>query len=226
MATRSAAAVAERETETTLPKTMKAVRIHGYGGPDMLRYEDAPCPRPAAGEIVVRVHAAGVNPVDWKVREGYLKDFMPRTFPMIPGWDFSGVVAATGPGASRLHEGDEVYSRPDLARDGTYAEYIAVKETEVGAEAQVARSHARGRRSAGLPDGLASPVRRGQHRPRPAGADPCGRRRRRHLRRPVGQVERGLRHRHGLAAEPRLRAGARRRRSDRLYDHPLRGRGP
>ena len=91
----------------------------------------APCPRPAAGEIVARVYAAGVNPVDWKLREGYLKNIMPRTFPLIPGWDFSGVVAATGQGVSRLREGYEVYSRPDLARDGAYAEYIAVKETEV-----------------------------------------------------------------------------------------------
>ncbi len=131
MALQSTAAVAERETETRLPKTMKAVRIHGYGGPDVLRWEDAPCPRPAAGEIVARVYAAAVNPVDWKVREGYLKEFMPRTFPMIPGWDFSGVVAATGPGVSRLREGDAVYSRPDLARDGAYAEYITVRETEV-----------------------------------------------------------------------------------------------
>jgi NADPH:quinone reductase-like Zn-dependent oxidoreductase len=131
MAMRSTGAVAERETGTKLPTTMKAVRIHGYGGPDTLRWEDAPCPRPAAGEIVVRVHAAGVNPVDWKVREGYLKEIMPRTFPMIPGWDFSGVVAATGSGVRRLREGDEVYSRPDLARDGAYAEYIAVKEAEV-----------------------------------------------------------------------------------------------
>jgi NADPH:quinone reductase-like Zn-dependent oxidoreductase len=97
----------------------------------VLRWEDAPCPRPAAGEIVARVYAAGVNPVDWKLREGYLKNMMPRTFPLIPGWDFSGVVAATGQGVSRLREGDAVYSRPDLARDGAYAEYIAVKETEV-----------------------------------------------------------------------------------------------
>jgi NADPH:quinone reductase-like Zn-dependent oxidoreductase len=131
MALQSSGAVAERDTQTALPKTMKAVRIHGYGGPEVLRFEDAPCPRPAAGEIVVRVHAAGVNPVDWKVREGYLKDFMPRTFPMVPGWDFSGVVAALGSGASRFHPGDEVYSRPDLARDGADAEYITVKETEV-----------------------------------------------------------------------------------------------
>ena len=64
---------ARRDEVQSLPKTMKAVRIHGYGGPEVLELEEAACPRPAAGEILVRVHAAGVNPVDWKVREGHLK---------------------------------------------------------------------------------------------------------------------------------------------------------
>jgi NADPH:quinone reductase-like Zn-dependent oxidoreductase len=107
------------------------VRIHGYGGPEVLKLEEVACPRPAAGEVLVRVHAAGVNPVDWKVREGQLKDFLKHRLPLVPGWDFSGVVAAAGPGAGRFHKGDEVYSRPDLARDGAYAEYIVAKEAEV-----------------------------------------------------------------------------------------------
>ena len=51
--------------------TMKAVRIHHYGGPEALRYEDVPRPQPGAGEVLIRIHAAGVNPVDWKIREGY-----------------------------------------------------------------------------------------------------------------------------------------------------------
>ena len=110
---------------------MKAVRIHGYGGPEVLTLEEAACPRPAAGEILVRVHAAGVNPVDWKVREGHLKTLLQHRFPLIPGWDFSGVVVAAGPGAGRFRKGEEVYSRPDLARDGAYAEYIVVREAEV-----------------------------------------------------------------------------------------------
>jgi NADPH:quinone reductase-like Zn-dependent oxidoreductase len=130
MAMQSSAAVAEREP-ATLPKTMKAVRIHAYGGPEVLQCEDAPCPRPGRGELLVRVHAAGVNPVDWKVREGHLSYFLKYPLPMVPGWDFSGVVAMRGPGAERLHEGDEVYARPDLGRDGTYAQYIAVRESEV-----------------------------------------------------------------------------------------------
>jgi len=111
--------------------TMKAVRIHGYGGPEVLRYEDAPKPQVGPGEVLIRVHAAGVNPVDWKVRTGYAKDRLKYTMPFIPGWDVSGVVEATGSGVARLKTGDEVYSRPDIARDGAYAEYIVVKESEV-----------------------------------------------------------------------------------------------
>lgn len=112
-------------------KTMKAVRIHTYGGPEVLKYEEAPRPEPSAGEVLVRVHAAGVNPVDWKIREGYLKAYLPHSLPLILGWDVSGVVESTGPGVTRLKAGDEVYSRPDIARDGAYAEYIVVREAEV-----------------------------------------------------------------------------------------------
>ncbi|HUL12015.1 MAG TPA: NADP-dependent oxidoreductase [Methylococcaceae bacterium] len=111
--------------------TMKAVRIHAYGGPEVLRYEEVLRPEPGPGEVLIRVHAAGVNPVDWKIREGYLKQMLHHSLPLIPGWDVSGVVAAMGPGAVRLKAGDEVYSRPDIARDGAYAEYIVVGETEV-----------------------------------------------------------------------------------------------
>lgn len=106
--------------------------MHGYGGPEVLRYEDAPRPEPAAGEVLVRVHAAAVNPVDWKIRAGYLKGFMDYPMPLILGWDFSGVVEAAGTGAGEWKKGDEVYARPDIRRNGAYAEYIAVKASEVG----------------------------------------------------------------------------------------------
>ena len=112
-------------------ETMKAVRIHDYGGPEVLRYEDAPRPTPGPGEVLIQVRAAGVNPVDWKIREGYLKQRVKHSLPLILGWDLSGVVEATGPGVTRLKAGDEVYSRPDLARNGSYAQYIVVKEPEV-----------------------------------------------------------------------------------------------
>jgi len=110
---------------------MKAVRIHSYGGPEVLKYEEVPRPEPGPGELLIRVHAAGVNPVDWKIREGYLKAMLHHSLPLIPGWDVSGVVEATGSGVVRLKAGDEVYSRPDLARDGAYADYIVVREVEV-----------------------------------------------------------------------------------------------
>lgn len=111
--------------------TMKAVRIHEYGGPEVLKYEDAPRPTPSAGEVLIRVHATSVNPVDVAIRQGHFKDRMKRAMPFIPGWDVSGVVEAAGSGATRLKVGDEVYSRPDLARDGAYAQYIAVRQSEV-----------------------------------------------------------------------------------------------
>lgn len=110
---------------------MKAVRVHEYGGPEVLRYEDAPRPSPVSGEVLIRVHATSVNPVDIAIRQGVFKERMKYTMPMIPGWDVSGVVESAGPGATRLKPGDEVYSRPDLARDGAYAEYIVVRESEV-----------------------------------------------------------------------------------------------
>jgi NADPH:quinone reductase-like Zn-dependent oxidoreductase len=112
-------------------ENMKAVRIHNYGSPEVLKFEDAPRPTPGPGEVLVRIHAAAVNPVDWKIRKGYLKDRIQYQLPFIPGWDFSGVVEATGPGVSRLKKGDEVYARPDIARNGAYAEYIVAKESEV-----------------------------------------------------------------------------------------------
>lgn len=112
-------------------KTMKAVRIHSYGGPEVLSYEEAPRPIPKVGEVLVKVHAAGVNPVDWKIREGQLKDMMHHTFPLVLGWDVSGVIEESGPGGTRFRPGDEVYSRPDLTQDGSYAEYIVIKESEV-----------------------------------------------------------------------------------------------
>jgi len=109
---------------------MKTVRIHNYGSKDILRYEDAPVPEIDADEILVRVVAAAVNPVDWKIREGYLKGKLPHAFPLTLGWDVAGVVDAVGRNVQRFSPGDAVYSRPDLARNGTYAEYVAIRENE------------------------------------------------------------------------------------------------
>jgi len=110
---------------------MKAVCIYSYGGPEVLVYEDAPRPHPDDGEVLIRVHAAGINPVDWKIREGHLKEMLHHTLPLVLGWDVSGVVEALGSGVTRLKVGDEVFSRPDISRDGAYAEFIVIKESEV-----------------------------------------------------------------------------------------------
>ena len=112
-------------------RTMKSVCIYSYGGPEVLVYEDAPRPHPDAGEVLVRVHAAGINPVDWKIREGHLKEMLHHTFPLVLGWDVSGVIEALGTGITRLKVGDEVFSRPDIARDGAYAEFIVIRESEL-----------------------------------------------------------------------------------------------
>lgn len=110
---------------------MKAVRIHSYNGPGVLVYEDVPRPRPDTGEVRIRIHAAGVNPVDWKIREGHLRDMLQHKLPLILGWDLSGVVESVGEGVTRFKVNDEVFSRPDISRDGAYAEYITVRESEV-----------------------------------------------------------------------------------------------
>jgi NADPH:quinone reductase-like Zn-dependent oxidoreductase len=110
---------------------MKAVCIYTYGGPEVLVYEDAPRPHPDDGEVLVRVHAAAINPVDWKIREGHLKEQLHHTLPLVLGWDVSGVVEGLGSGLTRLKLGDEVFSRPDISRDGAYAEFIAIRESEV-----------------------------------------------------------------------------------------------
>jgi NADPH:quinone reductase-like Zn-dependent oxidoreductase len=99
-------------------ENMKAVRVHNYSGPEVLRFEDAPRPTPSSGELLIRVHAASVNPIDWKVRAGYMKDYIPLPLPFIPGWDVSGVVEAVGSGVTKFKKGDELYARPDITAHG------------------------------------------------------------------------------------------------------------
>src|SRR5262249_16831146 len=111
--------------------TMKAVRIHGYGGPDALVYEDVPVPTPGTGQVLLRVRAAGVNPVDWKIRDGSLQGMFGHRLPLTLGWDVAGVVEAAGPGVSRLRPGDQVFAYLALNRDGAYAEYAVGLEGEV-----------------------------------------------------------------------------------------------
>jgi len=114
-----------------MTNTQKAVRIHSYGNASVLAYEDAPIPTVTGEDVLVKIHATSINPVDWKVREGYLKDFIPHKLPLILGWDLAGEIVAMGEQVKDWNVGDAVYSRPDIARDGTYAEYIAVRASEL-----------------------------------------------------------------------------------------------
>ncbi len=106
---------------------MKAIRIHDYGEADVLTYEDAPMPKPTADGMLIKIHAAGVNPVDWKVRKGLMRTIRPLQFPAIMGSDIAGTVALVGPLVTRFKEGDQVISRVD----GAYAEFAAAKTDAV-----------------------------------------------------------------------------------------------
>jgi len=115
---------------------MKAVRIHGHGGPEALVWEDAPRPVPGPGEILVRVAAAGVNPADYKHRNGMFRDFVPYVFPKILGYDVAGTVEAhgrdaggpeiEGPDSGRPAPGTRVFAMLDPLTAGGYAQYVAV----------------------------------------------------------------------------------------------------
>jgi NADPH:quinone reductase-like Zn-dependent oxidoreductase len=114
----------------TSPSTMKAIVVHEFGGPEVLRYEDTPKPAPKENEMLIRVIAAGVNPVDDGLRSGhYSKYFGPKP-PFTPGSDIAGVVEKTGTQITKLKVGDAVYAYLDLNRGGGYAEYALANEKE------------------------------------------------------------------------------------------------
>ncbi|MGV9339401.1 NADP-dependent oxidoreductase [Streptomyces sp. NPDC003688] len=106
---------------------MKAISYRRYGGPEVLEYGERPEPKLGPDQVLVRVRAAAVNPVDWKCREGYLDPILETVFPVITGWDMSGVVVRPGASVPEYEEGDEVigYVREDFLSLGTFAEYVA-----------------------------------------------------------------------------------------------------
>ena len=108
---------------------MKAVRIHEYGDSGSLRVEEIPRVSISDDQVLVRVHDAGVNPIDWKIRQGYLKQVMPASFPLTLGQDFAGEVAERGKGIKRFAMGDRVFG----FAGGAYAEYVAAPESTVAA---------------------------------------------------------------------------------------------
>ncbi len=114
--------------------TIKAIQINSYGGAGVLTYADVSKPEALADEILVRIHATAVNPVDWKIREGYLSDWLQHQLPLTLGCEFSGVVAEIGANVKSVKVGDEVYGYASLMRCGAYAEFIVVKENEISAK--------------------------------------------------------------------------------------------
>ncbi|WP_298458753.1 NADP-dependent oxidoreductase [uncultured Cellulomonas sp.] len=106
---------------------MRAIAYSRYGGPDVLELMELPDPKVGPDSVLVRVRATSVNPVDWKVREGYLDGLMDAVFPVVPGWDVAGVVERVGLDTPELAVGDEVYGyvRKDVVGGGTTAELVA-----------------------------------------------------------------------------------------------------
>jgi NADPH:quinone reductase-like Zn-dependent oxidoreductase len=102
---------------------MKAIVVHEYGGPEVLKFEEYPDPVPGPGEVLVRVAASSVNPIDYKRRAGLTKDFYPMTFPGLIGVDLAGTVAKLGPGVGSFSVGDQAFAMAD----NTYAELCVVK---------------------------------------------------------------------------------------------------
>lgn len=105
--------------------TMRAVRFGAYGGPDVLEHVELERPQPAAGEVLLRVAAIGVNPADHKFRAGALAGHRPKRLPLVPGMDVAGEVVAAGAGVDRLKAGDRVFGMLPPSRLGGYADHVA-----------------------------------------------------------------------------------------------------
>ena len=114
---------------------MRAITYREFGSPDVLALEDLELPPLGRDAVLVRIHAAAVNPVDWKIRAGRLQSVIETYFPAIPGWDFAGVVEQVGPAVVELSPGDRVvgYARADIVKHGTAADYIVAPIRTVAA---------------------------------------------------------------------------------------------
>ncbi|TDK28199.1 NADP-dependent oxidoreductase [Arthrobacter crusticola] len=117
---------------------MKAMTYSQYGSPEVLELTEQPLPKVGPGMVLVKVKAASVNPVDWKIMAGYLDPIMDVQFPAVPGWDVAGVVESVGIDAPHFRPGDEVvsYGRKDFVHGGSFAEYIALPERLVARKPQ------------------------------------------------------------------------------------------
>ena len=168
---------------------MKAVLLINHGGPEMLRYGEAPDPTAGPGEVVVDIHAASVNAADYKVRLGGGRYSLNR-FPHILGRDFSGVVSALGPGVADFKVGDAVFGVTDQGIEGAYAERIAINAAII-AKKPDRLSHAEAA-ALGLTSltALTAKKRYGATQSRPDYSDPRRRRRGRGIWRATRQASR------------------------------------
>ncbi|MEV4276490.1 NADP-dependent oxidoreductase [Actinoplanes xinjiangensis] len=112
---------------------MKAFVVDRYGDAGTVQGRDVPDPRVGAGDVLVRIHAASINPLDLKIRAGDLKVILPYRAPFVLGNDLAGTITAVGSRVTRFTVGDEVYARPDRNRIGAFAELIAVNQDDVAA---------------------------------------------------------------------------------------------
>src|SRR4051812_29467925 len=99
---------------------MQAIRVNEFGGPDQLVLEQIARPEPQAGEVLIQLYAVGVLPVEWKIRQGLFRNYMPMPLPYTPGSAIAGVVVEVGPGVTAFQKGQAVFGR---ANKGAYAEY-------------------------------------------------------------------------------------------------------
>ena len=118
---------------------MKAMVIDRFGGPEQLHLAEITTPEPGAGEVLIKIAYTSVNPVDWKIREGMLEALFPHAFPLIPGWDAAGTVAAVGDKVHDFGIGERVYAycRKPRVQWGTYAEYVTMPAAAVAPMPQV-----------------------------------------------------------------------------------------
>ena len=205
---------------------MKAFILDRYGSADRVRAGDMPDPEPREDDVLVQIHAAGVNLLDSKIRNGEFKSFLPYRLPLILGHDVAGVVVRVGSRVRRFKPGDEVYARPADGRIGAFAEFIAIKEDDVAIKpTALTMAEAASIPLVGLTAWQALIERANlKHRTKsahPRGLGWCG-----HICHSAGEARRrdgGDDHEHGERGSGQKPRG---RHRDRLQERGLRGRAP
>ena len=114
-----------------MTQLMKAAQINSFGDRSVIELNNIAIPSPEADEVLIKVKSAAVNPVDWKIREGYLQAMLNHELPLTIGWDVAGEIVGIGENVKQFNIGDAVYSRPEISKNGSFAEYMTVTASEV-----------------------------------------------------------------------------------------------